>query len=280
VIGLTSAAAVLINPFGLDTLLLPFRTIGIGVLRDFIQEWSAPDFHMSQVVPFAVMLIGTFTIAGLSSRRLDIRDAIMLAGTATMSLLAARNISTFALVAAPIFSVHLSTYLADLGLALNSSRIRARGVFLAVNWLLLIFVIFGVIVWTVSQTLPAALAKTRRATLPAAAVQHLKSENLPREVFNSYNWGGYVIWEARDYPVFIDGRTDLYDDAFVRDYLRTYLAEPGWQDRLDEGNINTVLVETSSPLAKVLALSPGWEKDYSDDLAVIYIRSTVTGDQP
>ena len=275
VIGVVSAAAVVINPFGIETLLLPFRTVGIGVLRDFIQEWAAPNFHMTSVWPFAVMLVGTFGCAGLSSRRLDVRDAVMLVGTAVSALLAGRNIAIFALAAAPILALHLDSFLADQHVALNTGRVQARGVFLAANWLLLALIVFGVGLRMAVELSPARLDKARRDLLPVDAVAYLEREHPAGPLFNSYNWGGYLIWQARDYPVFVDGRTDLYDDVFIRDYLATYTAQPGWSDRLDKAGINSVLVETASPLAQVLAISPGWTKAYADQLAVVYVRSTV-----
>lgn len=277
VIGLVSAAAVLVNPFGITTLLLPFRTVGIGVLRDFIQEWAAPNFHLTSMWPFAVMLIGVFAVAGISSRRLDVRDAIMLSGTAASSLLAGRNISTFALVAAPILTVHVASLLADAHVTLNSGRRAARGAFLAVNWLLLALVVVMVAAWTAVQVNPVRLATARRDVFPTGAVQYLEQEHPPRELFNSYNWGGYLIWSARDYPVFVDGRTDLYDGAFIRDYLKIYYAQPGWSDRLDQTGINTVMVETSSPLARVLEIAPGWTRAYFDTLATVYVRNKPVG---
>jgi hypothetical protein len=272
VIAAVSAAAVLINPFGVSTLLLPFRTVGIGVLRDFIREWAAPDFHSAQMWPFGVMLIGTLVSAGVSSRRLDVRDAVMLAGTVAGALLAVRNIPTFVLVAAPVLSLHVDCLLTDIQLRPNSSRVAARGAFVAFNWALLALVGVGVVVKMIYEVAPSHLSQEVSNNYPVEAVRYLEEKQIPHELFNSYNWGGYLIWNARDYPVYVDGRTDLYDDQFIRGYVKVATAQAGWNETLLKAGVNTVLIETNSPLAQALALSPDWSRVYSDSLATIYVR--------
>ena len=52
---------------------------------------------------------------------------------------------------------------------------------------------------------------------PAAAVDALKAHNSKR-VLNDLPFGGYLIW--RQIPVFIDGRAELYGEAFDIAYYR------------------------------------------------------------
>jgi hypothetical protein len=276
-VGLASAAAVCINPYGPRMLLYPFQTVGIGVLRDFIQEWASPNFHGAETWPFIWLLLGTLALAGLSSLRLDWRDAVMVTGTAYAALLAGRNIATFAIVAAPVLMLHADDWLRGQGVRLNLAR-RPRGALLALNWALLALALAAVIAKGVIALDPAALAEERGRMFPAAAVEWLEAEQPPRPLFNSYNWGGYLIWEARDYPVFVDGRTDLYDDELLRGYLDTYFAQPGWEARLNAARVNTVLVETGSPLAQVLGLSRGWRRLYGDEQASLYVREVPLGE--
>ncbi len=271
VVGLVSAAAISINPYGPRMLLYPFNTVGIGVLRDYIQEWAAPDFHQAQTWPFLWLLLGTLTVAGLSPRRLDWRDAIMVGGTAYSALLAGRNIAVFAVVAAPVLSLHLETWLEAHSLRLNLNR-SPRGALVAINWALLGLVLAAAAFKASFALRPESLEASRRDLLPVDAVAYLVDQDLPGPLFNSYNWGGYLIWAAPEYPVYVDGRTDLYNDELLRRYLSIYYAQPGWEERLDEVGANTVLVESSSPLAQVLRLSKDWRCAFSDQLASIYVR--------
>lgn len=276
-VGLVSAVAVSINPYGPSMLLYPLRTVSIGVLRDFIQEWGAPNFHQAQTWPFAWLLLGTLLVAALTSKKLDWRDAVMIGGTAYSALLAARNIATFALVATPVLACYLNTWLGERRFRLNTARLPARGPLLALNWLLLVLALAGAAGKVVYEFEPQRLQRARQEVFPIGAAAFLEESQLPGPLFNSYNWGGYLIWELRDYLVYVDGRTDLFDDDFLRGYLRAYYAQPGWDKVLDDAGINTVLVESSSPLAQVLRLTKGWSMVYSDDQASLFLRNQGLG---
>jgi len=275
VVGLVSAALVPLNPYGPQMLLYPFRTVGIGVLRDFIQEWRSPDFHQVAVWPFAWMLLGLIAAVGLSPRRLDWRDLTLTTGTGYLALLAGRNLSVFAIVAAPVLSHHVYDWLAERGWLLRPERIPAHGLFLVANWLILTLVLVAGGAKIALALEPDTIAEARADALPLDAIAYLEEERPPGPLFNSYNWGGYLIWAARDYPVYVDGRTDLYDDELLRVYLSIYFAsEENWSASLDEAGINLVLVEPGSPLSRVLAVESGWERAFSDEKAVIYTRET------
>ncbi len=278
VVGLVAAAAVSLNPYGPSMLLYPFRTVGIGALRDFIQEWSSPNFHGRETWPFIWIMLGTLIAAGFSPRRLNWTDAVLLFGTAYSALLAGRNIPTFAVVAAPVLSEHTDAWLQARGYRLNWRRLPSSLLLTTLNWLILI-VLLGAGLYKVLYALDPALAEeTRQASLPVDAAAILERERLPTPMFNSYNWGGYLIWTARDYPVFVDGRTDLYDDQLLRQYLATIFAQQGWEDMLDEWRINTILIERNSPLAEVLRLTSGWKEVHSDSLSIIYVREEPLSD--
>ncbi len=272
VVGLVAAAAISFNPYGPSMLLYPFRTVGIGALRDYIQEWASPNFHQRYTWPFIWLLLGTLAAAGVSPKRLSWRDSVMVGGTAYSALLAGRNFPTFAIVAAPVLSGHTEAWLRARGYRLRWSRLPPSAGFVLLNWLLLIVILGAGIGKIVYALQPARIDAARRDTMPVEAVAYLQERHLPGPIFNSYNWGGYLIWTARDYPVYVDGRTDLYGDDLLGIYLSTALAQEGWEANLDAAGINSVLIERTSPLAGVLALSEGWERVYQDNLAVIFVR--------
>jgi hypothetical protein len=80
-----------------------------------------------------------------------------------------------------------------------------------------------------------------------------------------------LLWELPDYPVFIDGRTDLYNGDVIDDWLRIYNGRAGWQQALDRWQVRLALIEPAAPLAARLE-SAGWREIYRDELAVIYAR--------
>jgi hypothetical protein len=114
--------------------------------------------------------------------------------------------------------------------------------------------------------------------LPVDAVRFLQAEQPPGPLFNSYNWGGYLIWELPNYPVFVDGRTDLYDDEFLTEYLSVVLAQEGWEEKLDRYQINLVLIEPESMLGRILDEQGHWQLLYGDHQAMIFARDFLAAD--
>src|SRR5258708_14024131 len=131
-----------LNPNTIQMWTYSFRTIGIGALQNYIQEWASPDFHGHETWPFVFLLLGTLAAVGLGSKRLDWTDLILTSGLTFLALYAGRNISTFAIVAGPVLSRHLDALLRDRGLVLARSR-APRGLALAINWAVLILIVIG-----------------------------------------------------------------------------------------------------------------------------------------
>jgi hypothetical protein len=272
-----------LNPNGAKMLAYPFRTVSIGVLRDYIQEWASPDFHQLFVHPFIWLFLAVLIAVARSGRRIDLTDLTLVGGFAYMGLLASRNIALFALVAGPILARYAEPALAGLPenprlsqLLLRPAALPSpgRSLLSAVNWLLLLLIVLAGAVKCAVVVLPSTLHKTEVEGYPAHAVDFIQREQPPGPLFNSYNWGGYLIWRLwPEYPIFVDGRTDLYDDAFLREYLDVALAHPGWQGVLDRYGVNLVLIESDGLLARFLARERGWQMAYRDDLAAVFLRS-------
>jgi hypothetical protein len=286
-------ALVMVNPHGWQMWLYPFRTVGIGALRDFIQEWRSPDFHLSLTWAFLGMLLLTLVALGRSGRRADWTDLALLGLWATLSLFAARNIGLYGLLTIPALARYADAawghYLPgerkiisrELGgtqgtqgtppvpIVPRSSVSSPR-----LNWVLLSLVVVAALVKIGVALNPQEVIKAEQEGLPAKAVQFIHEKKPAGPLFNSYNWGGYLIFKLwPDYPVYIDGRTDLYDDAFIRRYLNVTAGGAGWQKILDDDGINLVLMESDSTLAKFLGNDPAWQELYRDKMAVVFGRA-------
>jgi hypothetical protein len=109
---------------------------------------------------------------------------------------------------------------------------------------------------------------------PASAVSYLQAHPGAGQLFNLYDWGGYVIWKLNPQsPVFIDGRADLYGESLMRQFADTYDLKRDWQETLQTWRIKTVLVNPDSALAVGLRNAPGWGVSYSDSQAIVLERS-------
>jgi len=174
----------------------------------------------------------------------------------------ARMAFVFGILAAPVLSRQLSkswdNYQAD------QDRPWANAVFLAVS-LLVVYLAF-----------PSAQNLVRQAEeeSPVKAVQFIQAQHLAGPMLNDYTYGGYLIWAAPEYPVFLDGRGDVFEWTGI-------LSEFGnWATRQSDPNtllnkykINFVLLSHQSPMAPVMPTVPGWKQIYSDNNAVIFLRT-------
>ncbi len=90
-------------------------------------------------------------------------------------------------------------------------------------------------------------------------------------MLNHYDFGGYLIFiGVRPY---VDGRTDLFGDAFLDNFDRIAAAEPKALDEaLVKNGIAWTLFQPSSPVARALDARPGWVRLYKDDYAVVHVR--------
>lgn len=271
-LGLIVAAS--LNPAGPAVLAYPFETVSIGVLRDYIQEWQSPDFHMIEALPFALLQFTTLGVLGASERRFALSDFLLLAVSLAMSFLAARNIPLFALIAAIVVSRHAESLLVAAGRAIGWKQRASRKEKPWQRWVnIAIFGIFAILVVLRAASLfpEGANQQAIAGKMPVSAVEYLERQQPAGNLFNSYNWGGYLIWNLRSYPVFVDGRTDLYDDGLLNEWLDIVSAKPGWQAALDEWDVQLVLLEPNWPLTNVLPYE-GWQVLYQDEVSVLYGR--------
>jgi len=100
-------------------------------------------------------------------------------------------------------------------------------------------------------------------------VDFLAANQLPGPLLNSYNWGSYVIWRLYpQYLSFVDGRTDLFDDEILEQYLALWRAEAGWEQAVRRWDLRLALLEPEAPLSAALQ-DAGWTKLYRDEQAII-----------
>jgi len=110
------------------------------------------------------------------------------------------------------------------------------------------------------------------SVFPVKAVNFLRQNPQPGPLYNTFDWGGFLTWYMPDYPVAIDGRTDLYGDELD---MRFFESERGADSYIDDPYLNesgVILLQKEKPLATVLSADQRFQKIYEDRLAVIFVR--------
>ena len=115
---------------------------------------------------------------------------------------------------------------------------------------------------------------------PARAADFIERENLPGQIFNTYNIGGYFTWklgpQRRDY---IDGRAIPFGQTLLlheNRLLVTSLDSALWKQEADRYDINTIFLPLGSeiPFAKIGELCNGheWRPIFLDEVSIVLVR--------
>jgi hypothetical protein len=266
--GVASIIAALANPNTYTALLYPFTYAGTSnASMRYIAEWQSVNFHSYIFLPFAFALVLLMVVG--TRGRLDFTHTLLVVAFTVMALQSQRHIILFALATAPVLGLRLK----ERGVRLAVEVESGGRLFAAVNLGLLVIV--PVFIAYVIATSPYSQARLTPSTslYPAGGVAYLREQGLAGNLFNTYGWGGYLIYELYpDYPVFIDGRADVYGDALMKEYDEVAKITPRWRDVLQKYRVATVLIEKDSPIAVLLASQNDWRKVYEGEVEQIFVR--------
>jgi hypothetical protein len=272
------ALVVPLNPNGLRMFSYPFETLKSHAMHAYIEEWFTPNFHLIISHPFALLIFATFVALALSPKKVRPGELLLLCVSCYAALRAWRNIPFFALVAVPLLAEHAWHLLksrAWWGWLRAPERLEAgtkAWVGLTLNVLLLICVPVGLCAARVSKVV-ARQTTIEGETYPAAAVEFLRAHPESGAIYNEYGWGGYLIWKL--YPqreVYIDGRADVYGDAFMEEMLGTMTGEREWRAPLERYGVRTVIIKPDVPLASLLRQDTTWRSVYEDQQSIIFFK--------
>lgn len=266
-----SFLAAAFNPNGIALWSYPFFTLGSHVMQTYIREWRAPYWQGVEFWPFFLLVaygLVSLSIFVFSKRRWPYwSDVLLFAGTAVASFVSRRHIPLFAIVTVPILVRWTTPFWPTISLAMETAKPFRR-----LNLLLATLVLVAVVART--AVVIGQNEDVIAAHYPVAAVDFLEENGLVRaRGYNSYNWGGYLIW--RGLPVFVDGRADVYGDAFLLQYRETFEGQANWERPLILFDVSYVLIEPNSRLSHLLENSPNWQLGYEDGLAQIFLRHDI-----
>lgn len=273
--GLIAAAFALATPHGFEGLLFPFQVLGMKVLPSIL-EWRAANFQ--QPTLFEGALLATLFLGLWRGVRAPPFRLILLIALLHMALQHVRQEAVLALLG-PLLLAE------PFGHALSPARDGPR-ITPQVGWR----PSWRVPSWPVALTLAAMVAVVVGARLaiplvrkdnqnvPVSAMEHVPASLLRQPVFNEYAFGGYLIFKG--VRPFIDGRADMYGDAFVQEYLAIAGGDPALTDRaFKRWNIRWAIIGPRDGLGRLLAHRPGWRKIYADPYAVVFALQSTPADK-
>ena len=274
---------VLLNPFGFEIWKIPFNTVGIETLQNLINEWSSPDFHQAFQQPFLWMLLGLFGVLALTKKPLDGYRLVPILLFAFAALVARRNFGPFAIVAAPVLASQLQVLLeewiskarktsAEFDKFIRSADANKQSFNVTgrnlINLTLIGLLVAAAVIKTIQVNEPDLVSEVERELFPVGAAEWLNAQDQTAKIFNDYNWGGYLIYHVPQVPVFVDGRTDLYGDEILVDYLNIMFCKESWLKTLNEYDLDLIIVPADSCL-KNLAVAAGWQVLFVEENSIV-----------
>jgi hypothetical protein len=275
-------AACWLNPYGTAGALFPlqlFREIHKGgYIGNWIGEFQSPLSTPVALWGGDLWCAAALALVSLASfaanrRRLDPARLMLWAAMLYLALVAGRNVSLFGYVA-------LWVTLRNLDEAPGAPLDLPRR--LAAPAHVLVGLCAVALAWDTATDRAAArngqprrfgLGVVERNTAEAATRFLLDSGARP-QLFHAMSDGSWLIWAAAGrFPVFIDGRLEVYGDERVGQYLR--VATEDWNAFAGRWGINCVLLnhrELRPLLPRVLAAAD-WVLVYLDHRELLFVRN-------
>ena len=258
---LLAVVAACITPYGPESILVTRRIFDLGQALALIGEWRPQDFSVLANFELCLLFgIGFALYRGLTMPPIRI---LMLLGLLHLALAHTRNSEMLGLLAPLVIAAPLAP---QLGRREDEPVHRPNASWAAALALVLAL---GAVSVAMAQTLD--YRPSARMT-PARAVAAVKASG-KTHILNSYDFGGYLI--ASGLAPFIDGRTELYGEAFFMRHDRaTSLSDVGVFLRLlHDDNIDVTLLTPGTPAIGLLDRLKGWTRVYADDIAVVHART-------
>lgn len=292
-----AAVATLVNPWGWGiyrALMRQQRAAGqqqlnIGEWSSVPVSWTAFSTVLSvretQGAIYLLLVIAVIA-AGVALLRRQLGSAILLLAATYPPVQHVRMGAVFGCVVVVVGGPILSAAIADWGEKIRQPRMRSTAAWVAVSLLAALGLLRSFDLVTNRHYFRVVDESTFGAGLgwwfPERAAEFIERENLPGEIFNTYDVGSYLTWKLgpkrRDY---IDGRDTLFGIPRMQRAGQLLQVSPDsatWQQEADRYNINTILL----PLARfdgvqLLQLkgfcdSRDWRPVYLDEISVVLVR--------
>jgi hypothetical protein len=280
-----ACVALFVNPYGIEGVrfLWELRTrIESGnVFGESIGElaspFSAAMAGMLPVTAFQILLVATGVALIARGRRLALFDVLIVLLFAALAATRVRNLGLFVVAALPV-ALEAAGGVVDWLARRRAAARRRNGEAVAFAIVALVLAGVGLQVmrgaWYASNQRPARVGfRESPAVYPLGTLRTRQSESLGGPVFNTLEFGGYLIshlWPRE--KVFIDGRLEVLGEAFYSEYLNL-ISGAGWPERVRPFQPKVAFVSyTWLELVRGIAHDPEWELIDVDAASVLFAR--------
>ncbi|MBI4691130.1 MAG: hypothetical protein HY754_12840, partial [Nitrospirae bacterium] len=270
-----------VNPTGWDafffTLLPKYK-----IFSDSTEYYSPIYIFKNNIAPihqgygYIFLAIITAAVLILRNKRLTVAHIILLIGTLIMSLSAIRFIVYFAIISSIVIGKELDVLTRNF-IEKRFSKINYKKI---MDGITVVVIAIFLSVWVYKGKIKFDIAKNISA--PVAAVDFLEKNRIRGNIFNGYNYGGYIAW--RLYPWkknFIDTRAPnltvkkeyswIVEAMDIPEEITPFVSGiPFWERLLNHYKVNFILFHLIDMFDQVpllifrLAESERWVPVYCD----------------
>jgi hypothetical protein len=257
---LAALAAALLNPYGMDAFLLPFRLMSVENLSR-ISEWQPQDFSHIGTMELALL-----TLLGLTLTRPfampPIRAALLIALVA-IALQHSRHQVLLGILAPMLLAGPITGAIGAKSAGGEGRRVARIALPATVAAMMAIGVV----------RLMMPIERTDGVSAPISALSAVSPDLRRKAVLNDYAFGGFLIFEH--VRPFIDARVELYGDGMLNlyDKLRSGDRE-AVEEALKRYDIAWTIFAPDNRIVAALDREPGWRRLYADATAVVHVRDT------
>jgi hypothetical protein len=238
-------------------------------------ETMPPDFSSPAIWPFIALLFLALILVLRLRTQIAAGHIFLLGSLGILGFSMARNIPFFAIAAAPILAAWLRESLKRLTVCLTIEEGFAR-IDMALRgyiWsALAVLLAIGFFAYREAKT-QTSLYELSPGVFPVAAVNWIESNSHPGNMFNDFNWGGYLLfklWPSQ--RVFVDSQSDFYGEQFIHQYAGILGGDENWEAELSRYHVDWIIIPPSAGLAEKARLSSNWSVVYQDNIAVVIVR--------
>jgi tetratricopeptide (TPR) repeat protein len=234
-----------------------------------------------------LLLILTLAIVVLSLMQKEVGAAILLLCSVYATMQHLRMEALTAIVLTIVGGSILTTALRRAGQHLSNERTRTVLALSATAAVGVLAMVWSANVFKFAEMSLSSYGAGLSWWLPYGAAEFILQENIPAEIFNTYNEGGFVTWAlGPKYRDYFDGRAIPFGrGAFLRqnELLSANADSATWDTEVSRYNINTILLplnrfESELDELKNYCDSTKWRPVYLDEVSGIFVRRTPPND--
>jgi hypothetical protein len=253
--------ATLVNPYHYRVYLAILEYVTQSGAFQNISELHPMFFRsLADWLVLCLTLIGAFVLGW--QRRWNIFYLALFVTAACFAFRARRDVWFMALVVAGIVSEFASTEKYSGYFDFTKQRVAA-----------VIFSLFLCLYGLshIRDVSESSLAKAVELHFPAQAVKFIRSSQLPGPLYNSLDWGGYLIWSLPELPVAMDGRTNLHGDERIANSLATWNGSAAWNKDPELLRARLIIAQTGKPLTHLIRGDARYRLVYEDNTAAVFV---------